>query len=378
MKRNNDSSYFIVFETVTFVNGYFKSLICDIVRKRSIIIPNSLYDFCRRNNKKLIRKIKAYYQANDVVNEYIDFLVEKEFAFIGTHHDVSHFVSMNLEWDNPSYITNAIIENSTINFNNIKSIANQMNKLQVEAIEFNSFISQICIDDLEKLLNAFQTIDSLRFLKLNIKYDEAVTSIEKMSELIKRHPIIQTLIIFSSPFSFHEENNDCLFFIRQTLDIQSCGVVSKEYFALILPLFSESQAHNTCLNRKLCIDAEGNIKNCPAMKQSYGNIKDTILMEAIEKPGFKNLWFIHKNLIDVCKDCEFRHICIDCRCFIKDSKNIYSHPTKCTYNPYICKWQAEKGYLPIEECGTYSKTEGFLPNHEKIKILNQQLWGDDE
>ena len=34
---------------------------------------------------------------------------------------------------------------------------------------------------------------------------------------------------------------------------------------------------NTCLNRKICIDAEGNIKNYPAMAKSYGNIKDTTL-----------------------------------------------------------------------------------------------------
>jgi len=44
-----------------------------------------------------------------------------------------------------------------------------------------------------------------------------------------------------------------------------------------LPFFTEAQCHNTCLNRKVCLDAEGNIKNCPAMAKSYGNIKDTSL-----------------------------------------------------------------------------------------------------
>jgi len=51
----------------------------------------------------------------------------------------------------------------------------------------------------------------------------------------------------------------------------------------------------------------------------------------------------------VCQDCEFRHICTDCRAFIKDSNNIYSQPAKCGYNPYIAKWQNEEGWISVEQ-----------------------------
>jgi len=114
------------------------------------------------------------------------------------------------------------------------------------------------------------------------------------------------------------------------------------------------------------------------MERSFGNIKDTTLKKAIEKPGFKDLWYIHKDQIDVCKDCEFRHMCTDCRCFIKDPDNIYSQPAKCTYNPYVCKWEGEEEYVPVEECGTYSLNNGFVPDPEKIKALNKQIWGEDD
>jgi hypothetical protein len=85
------------------------------------------------------------------------------------------------------------------------------------------------------------------------------------------------------------------------------------------------------------------------MQKSYGNIKDTTLKEALEKPGFKDLWFIHKDQIDVCQDCEFRYICTDCRAFIKDSNNIYSQPAKCGYNPYIAKWQNQEDWISVEQ-----------------------------
>ena len=74
------------------------------------------------------------------------------------------------------------------------------------------------------------------------------------------------------------------------------------------------------------------------MTKSYGNIRDTTLKEAIEKEGFKDMWFIHKDQIDVCKDCEFRHICTDCRAYIQDPNNIYSKPAKCSYDPYTATW----------------------------------------
>ena len=79
------------------------------------------------------------------------------------------------------------------------------------------------------------------------------------------------------------------------------------------------------------------------------DIKDTTLQEALEKPGFKDLWNIKKDDIDVCKDCEFRHICTDCRAFIKDENDIYSQPAKCGYNPYIAKWESQEGYITVEE-----------------------------
>jgi len=94
MKQYSNNAYLIIFETVRFVRGYTKSTICDIERRKNIIVPNSVYDFYRRNNKKLIGKIRAYYQDDETVNEYIDFLVEKEFAFVGSYHDVLHFKPM--------------------------------------------------------------------------------------------------------------------------------------------------------------------------------------------------------------------------------------------------------------------------------------------
>ena len=75
------------------------------------------------------------------------------------------------------------------------------------------------------------------------------------------------------------------------------------------------------------------------MKESFGNIKDTTLKEALNKKGFKKLWNINKDKIKVCQDCEFRYICTDCRAYIENPEDIYSKPLKCGYNPYTAEWE---------------------------------------
>jgi SPASM domain peptide maturase of grasp-with-spasm system len=74
------------------------------------------------------------------------------------------------------------------------------------------------------------------------------------------------------------------------------------------------------------------------MTECYGNIKDTTLEEVLNHPDFKKYWNIKKDQISICKDCEFRHICTDCRAYVENPV-IYSKPLKCGYNPYTCEWE---------------------------------------
>jgi SPASM domain peptide maturase of grasp-with-spasm system len=126
---------------------------------------------------------------------------------------------------------------------------------------------------------------------------------------------------------------------RNIVNEKHCGIINKEYFYSNIKLFSESQHHNTCLNKKIAIDKDGNIKNCPSMAESFGNIKDSRLDKAINHPNFKKYWNITKDQVEICKDCEFRHICTDCRAYTENADDQYSKPLKCGYNPYTNVWE---------------------------------------
>ena len=70
-----------------------------------------------------------------------------------------------------------------------------------------------------------------------------------------------------------------------------------------------------------------------------GNIKNSSLEDILAHPHLKKYWNITKDQIEVCKDCEFRYICTDCRAYLENPEDMYSKPLKCGYNPYTNEWE---------------------------------------
>ena len=76
------------------------------------------------------------------------------------------------------------------------------------------------------------------------------------------------------------------------------------------------------------------------MRKVFGNIHNDNfnLLKIIKTNDFRKFWTVKKDDVDVCKDCEFRYICLDCRAYLSDPNNIYSKPQKCNYDPYNNIW----------------------------------------
>jgi SPASM domain peptide maturase of grasp-with-spasm system len=163
---------------------------------------------------------------------------------------------------------------------------------------------------------------------------------------IKKYPFLNELLLHSS-----KENSTLVIkdefkeymvvysVVENVKSCASCGVINETYFTNLLTHYSESQKYNTCLNRKISVDINGSIKNCPSMKEKFGKLESGKFKETMLNPNFKKSWSINKDTIAICKDCEFRHVCTDCRAYIEDPKDIYSKPLKCGYNPYTNVWE---------------------------------------
>jgi hypothetical protein len=275
------------------------------------------------------------------------------------------------EYCNPSNITNTIIVLSKFDEDifdkTIYYLKNLLCKHVVIDLNFN-----LALKEFQTMLNVFEyyNIHSSIF---KINYADQFYS-DEFAEILLNSNRYQSIILYESPFDKNLE--DTIFYYK--FKKRSKYSKSQAQFISNRLLFAESQLHNTYFNRKLYIGPEGEIKNAPECEDSFGLIQDIKsveeLKEIIARPEFQNYWFVHKELCDVCKACEFRHMCVDNRLPYQRSENEWYHKIECNYNPYIAKWKDEEGYRTLAECGVISNENGFSINHEKVAALNEELW----
>ncbi|MDR1347806.1 MAG: grasp-with-spasm system SPASM domain peptide maturase [Prevotellaceae bacterium] len=327
--------FFYLYACCIPVKGTERSLIMDTQRNNFYFIPNVLFEILTKHRTKSISKIKKIYHEEQAIDDFFDFLIEKECGlFMNT---LGSFPQMDLDYQCPSLITNAIIETDRNSQHNYASMFTQLSNVNCLAIEMR-FYDFIALQDLKKIVD--QTYDST-FRSINIFLPYSATyEQDAMKKFLLQNVRVQHVIIYDAPqFSFmmEEQNSSCLEYVAHTMD-EKCGYVSPKYFRVNREMFCESIKWNNCLNRKVSICKDGSIRNCPAMAQQFGNIATCDLKHVVTQKAFTKLWNINKNKIMVCRDCEFRYMCHDCRAFITDSNNIYSKPLHCKYNPYETIW----------------------------------------
>ena len=326
--------------------GYKRVSIIDLQRDSSIIIPKELYSILQLQVCELIYTKINGLQNTDNVELYqnlLEYMEENEIIF--KTDEAESFPTLNLDYYNPSIIDNFIIDIKILEHRNFYiSIFNQLEKLGCNHIQVRFFSK---VND-NQLIDFFSLFKDFSFQGIEIILPFTKTLIpDFLINKINEFDFIFLVVVYNSPFRenymterYNKMGN--LIYLKEDIPSEAhCGNISPNNFMQNLKMFSESQKYNTCLNRKISIDVNGEIKNCPSMTKSYGNIKDTTLREAIEKAGFKDVWNINKDQIEICKDCEFRHICTDCRAYIQDPNNIYSKPAKCGYDPYTATWGEE-------------------------------------
>lgn len=92
--------------------------------------------------------------------------------------------------------------------------------------------------------------------------------------------------------------------------------------------------HN-CFCRRLYISSNMEVYPCAMERRiSHGNLKGNHLKFIMNKEIFE----FNKDKVNVCKDCEFRYTCFDCRPNSIE-KEINEKPWYCTYNPYSGEWE---------------------------------------
>lgn len=115
---------------------------------------------------------------------------------------------------------------------------------------------------------------------------------------------------------------------------------SRPSFSITKSKFDTSYSQNTCWHGKIAITETGQVIPCVFERSLfYGNVRNKSVKEIIDSDILKDNWFRNFSKIEVCKDCEYRFACKDCRPLgISRCGNISSKNPRCLYNPYSGEW----------------------------------------
>lgn len=287
-------------------------------------------------------------ECDDILDEYFDFLIEKEFV-INIHSLDSGFTKYSPAYDIPNAVTNCIIDFDEHSNHPLAAIREQLDALICQAMQLR-FYHPVMIHQLEEHLSHFND-SKLRSIELIVPFNEYFSE-KAMEQLRVKFPRLQSILIHSAhenkTVSIERTSLKISYSVSTITSESCCGNIHSMFFRTSILAYNEAKLFNSCLNKKISIDKKGRIRNCPSMKNTYGHIDDHSLQTALNSPGFKSHWGITKDKINVCKACEFRYMCSDCRAYVENPDDVYSKPLKCGYDPYTTIWE-EWGTHPLKQ-----------------------------
>lgn len=341
------NTHFQLFSNCILVKGALRSSICDIQRNDFFLFPSGLYDVLEKLNKGISIQKLFEEQTKDIqknISEALSYLEDKEFGFYCTEEDFKLFPKLNTRYETPYKLNNIVLELNSFDQNRIERTK--------EIIEYSSCLSLniVCYFSLSlsniQFINKLFKGSTLSSISIITKYNENYHNEDFLnylkSSLTRLNQIFFSCAPEDNKINYEKYLVEINFITKEIKNFNFCGQVGIDHFSINKEKVLESLNFNSCLYKKLAIDVDGNIKNCPALSNSYGHIKNIneFLLEknVFQNSEYKELGFITKDEIEICKDCEFRHICTDCRAFTRNNKK-YSKPLKCGYDPFKGIWE---------------------------------------
>lgn len=329
---------FRLYANCLLARGARRSLICDVQRHRLQPIPNGLFVILTQFADMPTNRIKAAFAPEDAphIDDYFDMLLREGYGFMCDEPE--RFPSLDLSWDHPAAITNGIIDVDRRSAHDYSSLFAQYDDLGCEALQIRAY-DELSVDDLASLLAA-SAGHRLRHLDLMIKYAPALT-VDLLTRLCLEHQWISRILVHSCPTTrvVHLTPHPVsIHFHTAALALACCGQVEAAAFVTDLRHVTEAHHFNSCLNRKLSVCANGEIKSCPSMPIALGHAARDPLAAAVAHPAVRRAGGITKDQVETCRDCEFRYVCTDCRAYVSDPADPYSKPAKCGYDPYSATW----------------------------------------
>jgi SPASM domain peptide maturase of grasp-with-spasm system len=281
------------------------------------------------------------------IRDFLDFLSSNEYMTLVD--DLEAFPEIPPSFDEPGVINNAIVDVSS-QHHDYRKIVEALDSLGCQHVQVRSFSTLFGLAHLGELAGLCRgtSIQSLE----GVLHHEPGLSDDDYVRTVSANRILAGLIVHSADqdrrirVDYGTSGSSAPLVaieIRMTKERMAsrldCGTISRsELLAPSTRTLNELRLFNGCLNRKISIDEDGHVRNCPAMGRSFGHHQAVALAEVASSSAFQTAWKMRKDDIQVCRDCQYRYACTDCRAFLEDPEAEDSKPLKCGYDPYTDSW----------------------------------------
>lgn len=323
------------------VEGHTEGLIYDLQRKQIVKIPKLLANILKSLSEQSIQKVKTrlHHQHDAGIDAYLQRLEEMEVGFFTDEPDAFPPTPMN--WESPYLIENAIIEIDQFSAYDVFDTIDQLNQLGCNALQFR-FINGVSNNQMKTILTHCKT-SRIKVIELFVK-DENYSQ-QTLKDWVRLNSRVTHITLHSSDKNqkiiLDEQLGVWLHYETKILLRSLKDLVKKENFIFETSTFLESQTFNIGLNKKVCIDVEGNIKNYLSHHQTFGNLSTHKISDIVASDEFRKKWLISNNQIEKCKDCQFRYACLS-NSDIKEEQGKLYKTDDCNFDPYSNSWKFSK------------------------------------
>ncbi|UZT97758.1 grasp-with-spasm system SPASM domain peptide maturase [Chryseobacterium fluminis] len=322
------TKYFELFQDCFIVKGAKNILLCDFHFNKIINVTGVYEAFVD----------DYYFPVEDHLSETITFLIAEKFGIITESITPKKF-RKKFKWRSPTKINELIIELTSEQYFKLYRVYDLIEDLMVSFIQIRFL--EFSFSRLEETVSLMEH-SCIRTAELMLPYSGTPRN-KMVSNLLKENPRIKIIYFYNAPENRSVVDDDNLFTIiyckKNLTDPRFCGVVGEEYFLNDIRNISKSLSVNNCLYGKLFISFDGYLKNCPSSQKVLDHIDQISVQELISKVCKEKERYIKKDQVEVCRCCEYRYFCTDCRMYRENPSNIFSKPLKCGYDPYHGIWE---------------------------------------
>ena len=247
-------------------------MVYDCCTQRTLFFENAFYALLDEFRKHKIDSIINKYANVDVLG-FAEFLVSNNFASLV--NDISLFPTLKKVWFSPNEMENAIIDIDSTSNHNYKKISEELQALHCAHLEIRIFYDA----DIQKLSNIARHFYKADFKSVDIivKYNEGINPPDYL-QLAAQYPPMSIFVYEAPSDTYNKSLIDTTYhgigfvcYLKQKIEATTdCGIINRSSFCLPSSIsnFTEGILKNKCLNRKLSITVDGQIKNCPCMSKA--------------------------------------------------------------------------------------------------------------